>query len=85
LQVYVVVRAVQGVLVLAVEGVVGGVGIERQVDTSVVEHLHTLVVVLRVVDGVDADRVDAERLEVGDIALESLEVEQRVGCVGGTT
>jgi hypothetical protein len=42
-------------------------------------------VVLRVIDGVDADRVNAERLEVGNIALESLEVEQRVGCVGGTT
>jgi len=42
-------------------------------------------VVLRVVDGVDTDGVDAERLEVLNIAFETLEVEQRIGSVGRTT
>ena len=60
LQVHIIVRTVEGVLVLTVERVVGRVGIERQVDTGVVEHLHTLIVVLRVVDGVDTDSVDTE-------------------------
>ena len=85
LQVNIVVRTVESVLVLSVERVVGCVGIERQVDTGVIEHLHTLVVVLRVVDGVDTDGVDAERLEVLNIAFETLEVEQRIGSVGRAT
>jgi hypothetical protein len=42
-------------------------------------------VVLRVVDGVDTNSVDAERLEVGNIALQALDIEQRVLCIGGTT
>jgi hypothetical protein len=76
---------VEGVLVLTVERVLGRVGIECQVDTSIVEHLHALIVVLRVVDGVNTDGVDTERLEVGDIALQALNVEQRVLCISGTT
>jgi hypothetical protein len=70
---------------LAVERVLGRVGIESQVDTGIVEHLHTLVVVLGIVDCVDTDRVDAEVLEVINIALQALEVEKRVLCVRSTT
>jgi hypothetical protein len=42
-------------------------------------------VVLGVIDGVDADGVDAERLEVGDIALQVLDIEERVLWISGTT
>jgi hypothetical protein len=42
-------------------------------------------VVLGVVDCVDTDRVDAEVLEVINIALQALEVEKRVLCVRSTT
>jgi hypothetical protein len=85
LEVSVVVRSVQRLLVLTVKRVLGRVGIESKVDTRIIEHLHALVVVLRVVDGVDADGVNAERLEVGDIALQALEIQQRVLCISGTT
>jgi hypothetical protein len=42
-------------------------------------------VVLRVVDRVDTDGVNAERLKVLNVAPETLQVEQRVGGIGGTT
>jgi len=42
-------------------------------------------VVFGVVNGVDTDRVDTERLEVGDIAPQVVKVEQRVSCISRTT
>jgi hypothetical protein len=42
-------------------------------------------VVLGVVDGVDTDGVDTEILEVGDIAPQALEIEERVLCISSTT
>ena len=85
LEVDVVVRSVEGLSILTVERVLGGVGVKGNIDTGVVEHLHALVVVLGVVDGVDTDGVDTEILEVGDIAPQALEVEERVLCISSTT
>ena len=70
---------------LAVERVFRSVGVESQVDSSVIEHLHTLIVVLGVVDCVDTDCVDTEGLEVSNIALQALNVEERVFGVSRTT
>ena len=70
---------------LTVERELGGVGVESNVDTSVVQHLHALVVVLAVVNGVDTDGVDAELLEQLDVAGQRLGVGDRVGGIGGTT
>ena len=47
-----------------VEGVLGSVDIEDQVDAGIGEGVHALVVVLGVVDRVDTDGVHAEVLEV---------------------
>jgi hypothetical protein len=85
LEVDVVVRAVESLSILTVERVLGGVCVESNVDTRVVEHLHALVVVLGIVNGVDTDGVDTEILEVGDIALQALEIEERVLRISSTT
>jgi hypothetical protein len=85
LQVDVVVRAVESGIRLAVERVVGSVSVESQVDSGVIEHLHTLIVVLGVVDCVDTDCVDTEGLEVGNITLQALNVEEGVFGVSRTT
>lgn len=68
-----------------VDGVLGVVHIENQVDASVVEGLHTLIVAGAVVDGVDTDNVDTELLEVRDITLADLGVGKRILVSGGTT
>jgi hypothetical protein len=72
LEVDVVVGLVEGGRVLAVERVSGGVSIKSEVDACIVQHLHSLVVVLGVVNGVDTDGVDTKILEVLDIATEAL-------------
>lgn len=71
--------------VLAVDGVFGVIDVEDEVDTSICESLHAYVVVGSVVDSVDTDRVDTERLEVLDVALAKLAVGQRVEVGRGTT
>lgn len=85
LKVDVVVRTVKSGIGLTVEGVIRSVGIESEVDTGVFEDLHTLIVVLGVVNGVDTDSVDSKILEVGNIALQSLDIEERVLSVSRTT
>ncbi|KAL2288563.1 hypothetical protein FJTKL_03925 [Diaporthe vaccinii] len=56
-----------------------------EVDARVGEEFHSLVVVLRVVDRVHTDGVDAEVLEVLDVPLETRDVNQGVSGVSGTT
>lgn len=85
LQIDVVVRAVESGVRLAVKRVLGSVGVESQVDSGVIEHLHALIVVLGVIDCVDTDCVDTEGLEVSNIALQALNVEERVFGVSRTT
>lgn len=57
---------------LAVDGVLGVVDIENEIDAGVIELLHTLVVVKSVVDSVYSNGVDSKILESGDIALANL-------------
>ena len=71
--------------VLSVERVGWGIGIKCKVDTSISQHLHGLVMALAVVDRVNADGIDTKLLEETDIAAESVEIEQRVGGISGTT
>jgi len=65
-----------------VEGVLGGVDIENQVDTSIVKGLHAGVVVGSVVDGVDTDGVQAQLFELSDIAGASSRVGHGIYGVG---
>lgn len=58
--------------ILTVERVLGSVDIKDEIDSSVSESVHALVVVDRVVDTVDTDGVDAQLLELLDVALASL-------------
>lgn len=85
LKVDVVVRAMESGVGLTVEGVVGSVGIESEVDAGIIENLHTFIVALGVVNGVDADGVDSKIFEVGNIALQALDIEERVLSVSCTT
>ena len=68
-----------------VEGVLGGVDIEHEVDTGLGESVHALVVVGGVVDGVNTDGVQAELLEVLDVALATVGIGDGIGELGGTT
>lgn len=85
LEIDVVVRHVEIGLGGAVERVFGCVCVEGEVDAGLVEHLHGLVVVLGIVDRVDANHVDAEINKVLHVARKALEIEQRVCCIGSTT
>lgn len=82
LQVLLVVRLVG---ISTVERELGRVHVQGQVDARVGEEAHALIVVLRVVDGVHTDGVDAELLEVRDVPLETGDVDQGVGGISGTT
>ena len=63
----------------------GGAGkvtqLEPDVDALLGKGIHAPVVVLRAVNGVDVDGVDAGRLHQGRVRLASLRVEQRVRLV----
>lgn len=59
---------------LTVDGVERVVDIQGQVDASVGEGLHALIVVGRVVDAVDTDGVQAKLLELGNVTLARLGV-----------
>lgn len=72
LKVDIVVGTVESSVRLAVEREFRRVGIEGKVDTCFVENGHSFVMVLRVVDRVDADGVDAEILEVLHVAAQAL-------------
>lgn len=69
----------------AVEGVLGGVQVERKVNAGVGQEAHAGVVVRGVVDGVDTDSVDSKLLELGNVALAASGVSDWVLCVGGAT
>jgi hypothetical protein len=68
-----------------VDGVLGVVDIENEVDASVVERLHARIMIGLVVDSVDADNVDAELLEVLDITLANIRIGERILVSRGTT
>ena len=69
LQIHLVVRLLG---VGSVDGVLGGVEVERKVDTGVGQEAHAGVVVGAVVDSVDTDSVDSKLLELGNVTLASL-------------
>lgn len=85
LQVFGVVRLVEGLQALAVQGVLGSAGIESKVDASLVKHTHGFIVITGVVDSVDTDGVDSKLLEHFNVGRERLSVEQRILCIGGAT
>lgn len=65
------------------DGVAGRGQIGDNVDASIVQHLHALVVVGRRVDGVDTDGVGSHSRQVGDISLTLGSICQRVDVVIG--
>lgn len=69
----------------AVDGVAGVVDIKNQVDASVGESVHAVIVVLGVVDSIDADNIDAKVLEVLDVSLTRLGIGQGVRGARRTT
>ena len=68
-----------------VDRVLGSVDVESEVDTSVGEGIHAGVVLGSVVDSVDTDSVDAELLELGDVALAAIGIGNGILRVGGAT
>lgn len=68
----------------AVEGVFAGVDVKDQINTSFSQFRHALGMVLRVVDSVDTDGVDAEVNESLDITLAHFRVGERVDACGVT-
>lgn len=68
-----------------VDGVFGSVDIEHQVDASISQGIHALVVVLRVVDRVDTDGVQTELLELGNVTLATIGISDGVSQVRGAT
>lgn len=69
----------------AVDRVLGSVDVKRKVDTSIGEGVHAGVVLSSVVDSVDTDGVDAELLELRNVALAAISVGNGVLGVGCTT
>lgn len=69
-----VLGVVRGTRVAAVDGVLGVVDIENQVDAGILEGLHTLVVVRGVVDSIHTDGVDAKILEISNVAKANIGV-----------
>lgn len=64
--------------ILTVQRVLGSVDIQNQVDTSLGEGIHALIVIGRVVDGVNTDGVQTEFLEVLDVTLATLGISNGV-------
>lgn len=81
LQVLLIVGQEKRLVVGTVEREVGSVGIEGKVDACVCKKLHACIVVDGVVDCVDSDGVDAEFLEIGDVACEVGNVDQWICCI----
>ncbi len=82
LEVDLVVRCLRGG---SVDAVLGGVDIKSEVDASSRKGVHAGIVVGRVVNGVDTDRVDAELLEVLDVTLAASGIGNGIfGCGGAT-
>ena len=68
-----------------VDGVLGGVEVESEVDSGIGEETHAGVVVGAVVDSVDADGVDTELLELLNVALAASLVSDGVLRIGSAT
>lgn len=69
---------VRGTGVATVDGVLGVVDIEDQINTGILKSLHALVVVELVVDSIDTDCVDTKVLEVLNIAETDVSVAKRI-------
>lgn len=69
----------------SVDGVERVVDVGNEVDASVGELGHALIVVLGVVDGVDTDGVDAKLLELGNVTAADGGIGQGVDVLGRTT
>ena len=81
LKVLVVVGDIGG---FTVDRVLGSVDVEHKVDASISQGVHTLIVVLGVVNRVNTDGVQAEILELLDVALAPITIGDGVSQVGGT-
>jgi hypothetical protein len=62
----------------AVDGVARVVDIKDQIDASIGESAHALVMVLRIVDGIDTNGVDSKVLEVFDISGANIGISQGI-------
>lgn len=85
LQVLGVVRLVESLQALTVEGVFGSAGVKCEVDAGLVEHPHGFIVVTRVVDSVDTDGVDSKLFEHLNVGSEGLSVEERILSISSST
>lgn len=74
-----------GELTRAIDRVFGGVDVENKIDTGISQHLHTFVMILGVVDVVNADSVEAQFFEQGDISLAVIGFGEGISFIGGTT
>jgi hypothetical protein len=73
-----IVGIVRKVRVASVDGILGVVDIEHDVDAGILQSLHTLVMIGLVVNGVDSDCVDAKVLELLDITEADVRISQRI-------
>lgn len=67
-------NSIQALHTGTVDRVLRSVDVEDQIDTLISKQLHTLIVVLGVIDGVDTDGIETQLLEVGDVTLAVLGV-----------
>lgn len=70
-----------GVHTGTVDRILRGVDVEDQIDTLISKHLHALIVVLGVIDGVDTDGIETQLPKVGNVTLAVLGVGE--GVLGG--
>lgn len=85
LQVFGVVRLVEGLQALTVERVFGSAGVEGEVDAGIVQHLHGFIVVTGVVNSVDTNSVDSKLFEHLNVGRERFSVEERVLGISSST
>ena len=85
LQVLGVVRLVESLQALAIEGVFRSAGVEGEIDASLVEHPHGFIMVTRVVDSIDTDGVDSELFEHLNVGREGFSVEEGVLSISSST
>jgi hypothetical protein len=75
----------QSLQALTVERVIRSACIEGEVDTSLVKHPHSFIVVTRVVNSVDANSVDSKLFEHLNVGSEGVSVEEGVLGISGST
>lgn len=68
-----------------VDGVLLVVDIENNVDASISQSIHALVVVHAVVDSIDTDSIDAQVLELGDVSLANIGIGEGIDVGSITT